>query len=224
MVRALTESKALYLTLFAVTFMKLLVGAVDVTWLAGYAAVEVSLSRGLTLDMNDLAGKYHRKVTSIRVPHISLKILVTSPSGRHNWLEAAHFTSDANLDIYSAPAGWQESARRQAEFIATQDVPTGRARLMKESLLGDGELRVPITLSPLMINTVRGYHKNGLYLPQPRLSRTPDARAPGGRRMPRGQVEDKEYDRPRRRHGPSHVSDSDGEEGVSEADRDARLA
>lgn len=99
------------------------------TWFAGNAAVHASITRGLTLEMNDLAGEFHRKVTSLRIPDVCLKILITTPSG-HNWLEAARFSSDANLDIYSAPIGWRESGRAQAEFIRAQDILTGRAKFL----------------------------------------------------------------------------------------------
>jgi hypothetical protein len=120
---------------YQVTFLKFSLNALDATWLAGHAALEVTLSRGLVLEMNDLAGKYHRKVTSLRVPQICLKVLITTPSGRHTWLEAAQFASDANLDIYSAPAGWRESGRLQADFVRTQDVLTGRAKFLFDASL-----------------------------------------------------------------------------------------
>jgi hypothetical protein len=117
-----------------VTFLKFSLNALNATWLAGHAALEVSLPRGLSLEMNDLAGTYYRKVTSLRVPQICLKVLITTPSGRHTWLEAAQFASDGNLDIYSAPAGWRESGRVQADYIRSQDILTGRARFLFDAL------------------------------------------------------------------------------------------
>jgi hypothetical protein len=87
------------------------------------------------VETNDLAGKFHRKVTSLCVPEVCLKILITSPSGRQSWLEAAQFVSDANLDIYAAPAGWGELGRVQEDYIRTQDNLTGRAKLLLDSLL-----------------------------------------------------------------------------------------
>jgi hypothetical protein len=113
-----------------VTFLKISLHALDAIWLAGHAALEVSLSRGLALEMNDLAGRFHRKVTNLRIPQIYFKILITASSGRHSWLEAARFASDANLDIYSAPNGWRESGREQAEYIRAQDAVTGRAKFL----------------------------------------------------------------------------------------------
>jgi hypothetical protein len=113
-----------------VTFLKLSSRAINVTWLAGHAALEVSLSRGLKLDINDLAGKFYRKMTSLRIPHLCVKALITTVSGRKSWLEAAQFSSDANLDIYSAPVGWQESGRAQTDFIRTRDILTVRAKFM----------------------------------------------------------------------------------------------
>jgi hypothetical protein len=80
--------------------------------------------------MNDLSGQFHRKMTSLRVPHVCFKVLITAPSGHHSWLEAAYFASDAYLDIYSAPAGWRESGRVQADYVRAQDVLTGRAKFL----------------------------------------------------------------------------------------------
>jgi len=117
-----------------VTFLKISLNALDAIWLAGHAALEVSLPCGLSLEMNDLAGTYYRRVTSLRVPQVCLKVLITTPSGRHTWLEAAQFASDASLDIYSAPAGWRESGRVQADHILSQDVLTGRAKFLFDTL------------------------------------------------------------------------------------------
>lgn len=69
---------------------------------------------------------------------------------------------------------------------------------------------------------VRGSHKNGLHLPQPRLSAVPVGSFTHAHRnthdnMPSPPVEK------RWRRSPQ-LSDSEGEEVISEADRDARLA
>lgn len=104
--------------------------ALSATWITGNAALEVCLSKGLTLALNDFAGKSYRKVTSLRVPRVCLKALVSTSTSRQNWLEAARYVSDANLDIYSAPQDWQESARFQAKFIQAQDALTGRAKVL----------------------------------------------------------------------------------------------
>ncbi|KAF7969728.1 hypothetical protein HWV62_26142, partial [Athelia sp. TMB] len=190
-----------------VTFMKLAVSAVNLTWLAGNAAVEIVVSSGVTLETNDLASDFYRKVMSICIPQVTLKVLVTNNAQHRSWLEAVDAKLDVNIDLYSAPAGWRESARLQNEFIKIQDVPTGRAKLMKESWLHD----------------CRGNHKNGLHLPQPRLSRKVEAREKRQPSLSR-QGDGHERDASQLRGHSSRVSDSDGEEGVSEADRDARLA
>lgn len=105
------------------------------TWFAGHAAVELSIPRGLTVDMNDLVGNLHRKVTVLRMPHACITVFITTPSGRHNWLEAAKFSSDANIDIYSSPLGWRHSGNLQSEFVRVQDILTGRAKsIYKHSL------------------------------------------------------------------------------------------
>jgi len=65
-------------------------------------------------------------------------------------------------------------------------------------------------------------HRNGIYLPQPTLPRNSEAV---------GRTATLTHQEPLRPRPPSwrlstlaNLSDSDGEEGVSEADRDARLA
>lgn len=207
----------------AVTLMKVSVGPVNLTWLAGNTAVDVTIPSGITLNTNDLAGDFYRKVTSIQIPTISLKVLVTNVTRPRSWLEAAHAILDVNVDIYSAPAGWRDTSRVQKEFVRIQDVPTGRAKLMKESLYNDCKPLVLHVTLVLITLSGRGSHKNGLYLPQPRLSRITEGRAREQLRWPRP---DDNYvkDTTQLRGRTSRASDSDGEEGVSEADRDARLA
>jgi hypothetical protein len=215
---------------FLVTFLKFSLDALDATWLAGHAALEVSLPRGLSLEMNDLAGTYYRKMTSLRVPQICLKVLITTPSGRHTWLEAAQFASDANLDIYSAPAGWRESRSVQADYIRSQDVLTGRAKFLFDALplKHSDSASMPLTLSPsnLICNSVHGLHKNGLLLPRPRPrpSKPVAICRADTKQKPPNETEDTTLGMQPRWSDRSHLSDSDGEEGVSEADRDARLA
>lgn len=85
--------------------------------------------------MNDLAAKFYRKITSLRIPSASLKIFIANSSSRQSWLEAAQLTTDINLDIYSAPAGWQQSAQYQAAFICQQDALTNRAQFLNDAFL-----------------------------------------------------------------------------------------
>ena len=68
---------------------------------------------------------------------------------------------------------------------------------------------------------VRSLHKNGLLLPQPRLSKPVVLNRAASERKPHSEMGNPDM---QRRWPHQHLSDSDGEEGVSEADRDARLA
>lgn len=131
------SERCVKLIICAVTTTKVSVGPVNLIWLAGSTAVDLTIPCGITLNTNDLAGDFYRKVTSIQIPTIVLKVLVTNVTRPRSWLEAAHATLDVNVDIYSAPAGWRETSRMQEEFIRVQDAPTGRAKLMKESLSND---------------------------------------------------------------------------------------
>lgn len=88
----------------------------------------------MILDSNDLGGQYHKKVTSLRVPQISIKVLLTTSVKMGHWWEAAEVTADAFLDIYTSPRGYRDMARVQIAYIEEQDRLTGRARRMLSSL------------------------------------------------------------------------------------------
>ncbi len=113
-----------------VTFLKVNVDSVNIVWTVGNAAAELALPSGVRIDMNDLAGKTFRKVTGVRLPRCAVKLLLASKQDRARWIEAADAHFDVDIDIYSAPPGWEESARLQAAFLAQQDALTGRARIL----------------------------------------------------------------------------------------------
>ncbi|KAI0633565.1 hypothetical protein C8Q77DRAFT_1157760 [Trametes polyzona] len=146
-----------------VTFLKVQIDSVNMIWLADGAAAELALPAGLRLDMNDLAGKSYRKVTSVRVPEGAAKLLLASKQDRARWIEAADAQLSIDLDIYSAPPGWRESAQKQTNFIAEQDRITGRAKILyvEEEDPADSS-----TLRP-----GRGALDNDFYLPQIRIPR-----------------------------------------------------
>ncbi|KAI0762082.1 hypothetical protein BD413DRAFT_680921 [Trametes elegans] len=146
-----------------VTFLKVQVDTVNAVWLAGDAAVELTLPGGLRLDMNDLAGKSFRKVTSIRLPDGAAKLLLSSKQDRTRWIEAADVRVDADIDIYSAPIGWRESAQLQTDFIIKQDALTGRARILYAHEEDSTEASV--------LRPGRGALDNDFYLPQIRIPR-----------------------------------------------------
>lgn len=212
------------------TFLKFSLESFDAIWLAGQSAIQISISDGLKLNSNDLAGKLHRKVTSLRLPRASIKVLLAPTPDRNIWLEAAELVADGYLDIYSSPRGWQETAREQASFVAAQDFLTGRANRMLGELQGDaiipGDFFMVDTCPSPFKKLKRELpdpvlHKNGLYLPQPRL---PNPLTPHKSDRPSEPISGRTTTKPWRWSRMSHLSESEGEEGVSEADRDARLA
>ena len=119
-----------WLTPVIVTFLKVRIDSVNVVWNVGNAAAELALPGGLRIDMNDLAGKTFRKVTGVRLPESIVKLLLASRQDRTRWIEAADARFDADIDIYSSPPGWQDSAQLQTEFIAKQDADTRRAKIL----------------------------------------------------------------------------------------------
>lgn len=109
-----------------VTFLKIALDDATIVWQADNVAVEIRLPHGLRMDSNDLAGKLYSKVTSLRIPEVSMKMLL-SKANCSEWHEAADLVLDAYLDNYAAPVGWRERAQAQAEFLAKQDGHTCRA-------------------------------------------------------------------------------------------------
>lgn len=124
------------------TFTKVRLGSLDVVWSTGPAAVSLSLPDGIRLDRNDLAGASYKKVTSIRLPTASVKALLASPKAPDHWYEVAQCTFDSMIDMYAAPAGWKEHARKQRAFIIEQDKTTRRAAILysPDERLGDSRL------------------------------------------------------------------------------------
>ncbi|KAI0358672.1 hypothetical protein OH77DRAFT_1587674 [Trametes cingulata] len=159
-----------------VTFLKVTVDTVNAVWLVGEAAAELNLPEGLRFDMNDLAGKSYRRVTSLRLPEGTTRLLLASKQDHSRWLEAADMQFDVDVDIYSAPAGWRESARRQTDFIAEQDALTGRAKAL---YMLEDDLTEASILRP-----GRGILDNDFYLPQIRIPRVSPVETLGDRRVP----------------------------------------
>lgn len=104
------------------------------TWKAGHAAMLLQLSKGFRLDRNDLGTQHYKKVTCLRVPQISCKILLTSSLQRKVWLEAAELSADAYLDIYFIPHNYQSLTRAQLAFIEEQDKASNRAKRLFQQL------------------------------------------------------------------------------------------
>ncbi|KAI0705009.1 hypothetical protein C8T65DRAFT_728083 [Cerioporus squamosus] len=144
-----------------VTFLKVQVDTINVVWTVGNAAAELTLPRGLRIDMNDLAGKAFHKVTGVRLPQCALKLLLASKQDRARWIEAADAHFDVDIDIYSAPPEWEQSARLQTEFLAQQDALTGRAKILYTS----EDLSMPTQ----RLRPGRGILDNDFYLPQIRI-------------------------------------------------------
>lgn len=98
------------------------------------AALILQLPEGFRLDRNDLGAQHYKSVTSLRIPQVSVKVLLTSSLGRQTWLEAAEINLDANIDIYSSPHGHKTLTKAQLAFIEEQDKATGRAKKIFENL------------------------------------------------------------------------------------------
>lgn len=197
------------------TFMKLSVKTLNVTLLAGSAAVDVDLPCGLSVHSNDLQGRLCGKFVVLRLPLANLKALVTSDSYRRSWSEAAYLEFDSNLEIYSPIL----DGRDQSDFIQSQDALTRRAHYLlcqvKEAHEHFSNNRTAAGnrwRPPSLID-----HMKDLYLPQLTL---PSFRTPTST-VHDHQLEGSSYFT-RWSHLP-YLSESEDEK-ISEAGRDARVA
>ncbi|KAL0573201.1 Macrophage colony-stimulating factor 1 receptor [Marasmius crinis-equi] len=158
------------------TFLKVKLKGCDVVWKAGNAALHLALPSGLQIDHNDLGGHKYRKLTSVQLPHLSVKAFLRQLDNSI-WLEAGSVMSDLYLDIYSCPVDWQNAAERQATFVEEQDKVTGRAARMFEILR-----KTPAQ------SKGNSTHNSGVFLPPPSLSH-PSAYRSRYRRESRPQVD-----------------------------------
>ncbi|KAI9437708.1 hypothetical protein H4582DRAFT_1957102, partial [Lactarius indigo] len=104
-----------------VTFLKISVASMELTWSAELVSVHLHVPQGLRMASNDLAGNNYQKVTSFTVPKVTVRFL--HALGKNNdWVEAGEVVFDVALDKYSSPSGWKEGC---------PDEPTGRLRKLK---------------------------------------------------------------------------------------------
>lgn len=218
--------------LLLVTFYKISVKNVEFMWKTGQAALLVQLPEGLKFDSNDLGAHLYRKVSSVRIPKILFRVLATISEGHNTWLEAGEIDTDLMLDIYAAPIGYQDLVRKQLAFVEEQDKSTDRAKSLFHRLRRPNTAHIPsgayhiLWLSDCTPDQLSGRisHISAVYLPQPSLPVYRDGQPPDTQRP-----HPTKNSRPDRRgswrfSALANLSDSEGEEGVSEADRDARLA
>ncbi|KIL66260.1 hypothetical protein M378DRAFT_192008 [Amanita muscaria Koide BX008] len=192
-----------------VTFVKVSVKGCDATWRTDHAALSIELPNGFTIDNNDLGSQYHQKVTSVRIPDILLRLLLRGKRERLPWLEAAVLETHIDVDIYGAPRQHRDHTRKQIAFVQEQDRPSGRAHGIFGRYLCSADID---------FIQQHSLHLNGVFLPCPTI---PDMfRNSHSKREARALI-NVPY-----AHGSHHddPSSSDAETGISEAERDARLA
>jgi hypothetical protein len=185
-----------------ITFLKVRLVGLNITLRLGQSAIAVSLPSGLHFQSNDLARDLYRKVLGAKIPEIAVQLLISSPDDSTAWYEAASLRMDGNVDVYTSPLNWRETAQAQREFVNEQDKLTDRAKMMFIE-------RTPSSQSE------RIFHRNGLHLPQPVCeapSSTIKPSSPSHLKAPAVKL------------ASFMVSDSEGEEGTTEAERDARVA
>lgn len=216
MVRRNVPRRAHPLTDYSVTFIRFSTGLVDATLSAGATAINLSIPLGLSVHTNDLEGQFCGKLTSVRLPIASLKVLLSSNASKTTWCEAADLSADINMDIYRSSKTRNPS---QIDFIQGQDELTHRAQFLLDQVERVHRASFPDNRRSLQHGR-SGLHRNGLYLPPPRL--------PHFRRVPHSPSPLTIAPHPKNTAARwphfSHFSESEGEENISEADRDARLA
>ncbi|GJJ06705.1 hypothetical protein Clacol_000901 [Clathrus columnatus] len=187
-----------------VTFLKLDLSHLDVALDAGKSVIQLFLQNGIKFDYNDLAGNYYKKMIELRIPTCVLRGLLKANIHPEQWYEASSISFDLAMDMYFSPAHWEDLAREQRDFIAAEDAPTRRAWFLYESPKDKPTFRTS------------GY-KGGVHLPQPAF--------PGMKKRERKlSMVSQRYARQKPSLTIHRTVDSDQDEHISEADRDARLA
>ncbi|KAI0035556.1 hypothetical protein K488DRAFT_82999 [Vararia minispora EC-137] len=192
---------------------KVSLSSVDVISTEGDVAFQVLLPTGLRLDTNDLAGDTYRRVTSLRIPGASLRVMRHCVA-RDCWVEAGELGLEVTLEMYSAPVGWQETAKRQAEFIAKEDARTGR-------LLGIAKTQArKWTPAPM-----RAVYTIPLRLPRPHEAlKKPRRGSQLAAFLGAEPASEPGKPAPFAQRQLSYMSDSDGEDRMNDSERDLRLA
>ncbi|KAF5370617.1 hypothetical protein D9758_002040 [Tetrapyrgos nigripes] len=185
--------------LLDLTFLKLSLDTVDAVWRAGKANVVLSIPSGMKLESNDLGGQFHKRLFSLALPQLNMKLLLLQ--GLDKLIEAADLEADLFLDIFSSPAGWHEKAEAQAEFVSSEDISTGRVKRMLANDYQQGNFAM---------------HRNGVFIPGISFP-DPDAYSNKGTSRART-LSDQSL------QSMASQSSKSGDESVSEAVRDARLA
>jgi len=119
-----------------VTFVKLRVKSIDLTWRIPGAAILLYIPSGIRYDSNDFAGKTYKQLKSVVIPSVKFRCLAQNPNDARlldEWFEIASASFDVHVDIYGAPPEWQADAQRQRMFVQSQDAFTGRASWIYDS-------------------------------------------------------------------------------------------
>lgn len=88
----------------------------------------------MSLVRNDLGANHYKRLTSLRLPDMSLKVLLAKSPKSNPWLEAGEITTEAYIDMYSSPYNHQALTRAQLAFVVEQDSLTGRAKRIFDQL------------------------------------------------------------------------------------------
>ncbi|KAF8135489.1 hypothetical protein EV363DRAFT_1395990 [Boletus edulis] len=187
------------------TYVKLSLKALNATCLAGAAALDLDVPKGLTLHTNDLQGQLCGKLLSLRLPHASAKALVTSGASRRSWSEAAAMDFDITLDSFTCP---KTDHGPQSTFLHDQDFLTRRVQYLLSQLT---EAQVSFGAKPHASwragrrRPPHRVHRNDLYLPPLILPRFNRIQSSSVQRQ-------QQYPSPLLRWSQlSHLSESDGE-------------
>ena len=83
----------------------------------------------MRMSSNNLSGQRYKKVTSLNIPQIELRLLLATGKGNH-WVEVGRIASGVSADLYNAPKGWIKETDEQEAFLLEQDALTRRLAFM----------------------------------------------------------------------------------------------
>ncbi|SGY18835.1 BQ5605_C014g07488 [Microbotryum silenes-dioicae] len=108
------------------TFVTVDFGSIDLAVRGQTTAIQLDVPGGIAIKFDDLPEPPYLKHVDIDIPTIILRALTPVFGRAAPWMEVASIDTDLSVVVGMTGKGWEQKARTQRSFIATQDEPTQR--------------------------------------------------------------------------------------------------
>lgn len=109
-----------------ITFLTLAAGTIDVTVWSSSTAINLLLSHGIRISLDDQVQDGWVSHLDAHIPRIELRALLAPDLNEGDWLEVASLTTSVSVGLGATKLKWQEEEYLQKSFLKRQDRDTGR--------------------------------------------------------------------------------------------------